>query len=273
MRTLTAQEIDRFRKRVYDYYLKYGRDLPWRKTGDPYKILISEVMLQQTQVPRVIEKYSEFLNVFPDIRALASAPLSEVLGVWQGLGYNRRALSLQKLAEVVVDQYDGMIPSTVEELMELPGVGPATAHAVCTFAHNQPAVFIETNIRTVFIHHFFKERDDVRDSEIRELVAQTLVRENPREWYYALMDYGVALKREHANPGRRSAHYQRQGPFKGSNRQIRGMILRALIERTRLTESQLMQQLDIAKESVKRNLHQLTRDGLVVKQGEYYSIA
>lgn len=271
---LSDGQIRRFRKQVYDYYRHHGRDLPWRKATDPYRILISEVMLQQTQVARVIERYERFIRTFPDIRSLAGASLREVLAIWQGLGYNRRALALKKLAEIVVARHDGQFPADVETLKVLSGIGDATASAICTFAFNEPTVFIETNVRTVFIHHFFRGRTDVTDAEIRPLVAQTLDTGNPRIWYYALMDYGAALKRERGNPSRQSAHYQRQGPFEGSNRQVRGAILRALVRKSRITEEALISELPFPPEAVRENLTQLAREGFIVREeGEGLSIA
>jgi A/G-specific adenine glycosylase len=269
---LSAQQIREFRERVYDYYRSHGRDLPWRNTDDPYRILISEIMLQQTQVARVIGKYERFIRAFPDIESVAGAPLRNILTLWQGLGYNRRALALKKAAQIVVAHYGGRIPSSIESLKALPGIGGVTAHAICVFAFNEPMVFIETNVRTVFIHHFFGNSTDVEDGEILPLVAQTLDPGNPRIWYYALMDYGVALKKRHGNPSRRSARYRRQSPFKGSNRQIRGMILQALLRTAGLSEDMIVERLPFGAEAVKRGLKQLEREGLILEKGGHISI-
>lgn len=257
---------------IYDHYDQYGRDLPWRKTEDPYAIVVSEIMLQQTQVNRVIDKYLEFIAAFPSVRSLAQVPLREVLRIWQGLGYNRRVLSLKKLADVVLADYDGEIPSDVRRLVKLPGIGPATAHSICAFAFNQPVVFIETNIRTVFIHHFFNDHNEVLDSEIRPLVEQTLDRDNPGRWYNALMDYGVALKKQFTNPGKKSAHYQKQAPFEGSNRQVRGAILKMLMKQRHYTQAQLIDRLPYDATVIKMNIKQLVKEGLVVKKRAYISI-
>jgi A/G-specific adenine glycosylase len=270
---LEDNQILAFRKTVYDHYRAHGRDLPWRMTSDPYHILVSEFMLQQTQVSRVIEKYGEFLRAFPDIESLARAPLREILNMWQGLGYNRRALSLKRAAEEVVSRYNGMLPASVASLISLPGIGNATACAVCAFAFNQPTVFIETNIRTVFIHHFFRNKREVKDGEILPLAGQTLDRENPHLWYHALMDYGAALKRRHGNPNTKSAQYRRQGRFEGSNRQIRGVILRVLVRKERTSERDLIRGTSLPSGAVRRNLTQLQKEGLIVKQGQYLSIA
>jgi A/G-specific adenine glycosylase len=270
---LRAEQVCEFRERVYDYYRSHGRDLPWRNTDDPYRILVSEIMLQQTQVARVIGKYEGFIRAFPDIESVACAPLRDILTLWQGLGYNRRALALKRSAHIVVVHHGGRIPSSIELLKALPGIGGVTAHAICIFAFSQPAVFIETNIRAVFIHHFFRNSTDVKDGEILPLVAQTLDPENPRIWYYALMDYGVALKKRHGNPSRRSARYRRQSPFEGSTRQIRGMILQALLETAGLSEDMLVKGIPFGAEAVRWSLKQLERDGLILKRGDHISIA
>ncbi|MFH1626215.1 MAG: A/G-specific adenine glycosylase [Pseudomonadota bacterium] len=270
---LEAEQIRNFQAKVYDYYRAHARRLTWRETNDPYKILISEIMLQQTQVARVIEKYEQFVRTFPDVESLERAPLRDVLGVWQGLGYNRRALALKRLAKTAVAEHEGKIPSSIDSLMALPGIGRTTAHAICAFAFNQPTVFIETNIRTVFIHHFFRKRSNVNDTEILPLVAQTVDSQNPRTWYYALMDYGAALKKTHTNPSRNSAHYQKQGPFQGSNRQIRGVILQTLLKKSRVSQVFLMRATTFPEESVRQNLKQLEKEGLIVKKGRYISIA
>ncbi len=187
------------------------------------------MMLQQTQVARVLAKYELFLARFPELPALAMAPLSVVLEVWQGLGYNRRALSLQRAAQTVIAEHEGRFPRSVSELRRLPGVGPATAAAVCVFAYGYPSVFIETNIRSAFLHHFFPGCVDVPDAHILPLIEATLDREDPRRWYYALMDYGVWLKKTNPNPSRRSRHHMTQTPFQGSRRQLRAQILRVML--------------------------------------------
>lgn len=226
---LTPGAAARFRQEIYQYFHQYGRQLPWRITRDPYHILVSEIMLQQTSVERVARNYERFLAAFPDVASLARAPLAEIMAAWQGLGYNRRALALRQIAQRLLAEFGGRLPETVETLRTLPGIGAATAGALAAFAFQQPVVFIETNIRRVFIHCFFAGKHGIRDQEILPLVGQTLDRKRPRAWYYALMDYGAGLKRLGPNPNRRSAHYQRQSPFTGSDRQIRGLILKTVL--------------------------------------------
>ena len=224
-----------FKAAVWAYYEASGRhDLPWRRPDgdgsfDPYKILVSEIMLQQTQVARVLPKYIQFLIQFPTAQTLAHAELGEVLAVWSGLGYNRRAKYLWQAAQDIINTFGGIFPRSSVDLISLPGVGVNTAGAVQAYAFNQAVVFLETNIQTVFIHHFFSNKISVSDTDIKGLVAQTLDSENPRVWYWALMDYGTYLKSSAGNASRRSKSYVKQSAFQGSSRQLRGAILRRLI--------------------------------------------
>ncbi len=269
---LTPAQVRTFRKKIYDYYRAQGRNLPWRKTRNPYRILISEVMLQQTQVERVLEKYAQFLAAFPAFPSLARAPLQKLLTVWQGMGYNRRALALKALAQKVVNEYHGKLPSDPENLLALPGIGEYTAGAVLAFAFNEPVVFMDTNIRRVFIHVFFHERENISDEDILPLVQQTIDASDPRKWYNALMDYGAMLKKKHGNPNRRSAHYARQGPFENSNRQVRGMILKTLVKEAPLTAARIVKMIGMETERVQKNLVQLEREGFIKKKGRNFTL-
>lgn len=219
-------EFELFRKTILDYYKKNKRSFPWRETTDPYKILVSEIMLQQTQTDRVVPKFNAFIAEFPDFQSLATAPLPSVLRLWSGLGYNRRALYLQRTAQVVSDNFNGVLPSDEKSLITLPGIGKYTAGAIMAFAFNARTVFIETNIRRVYIHFFFHDGDEIADTQLTPIIERTLPNENYREWYYALMDYGAYLAKTQINPNRRSKHYNKQSPFEGSHRQLRGKVLR-----------------------------------------------
>ena len=269
---VSAIRIRSFRRKVQAYYDTHGRDLPWRKRVTPYRVLVSEIMLQQTQVERVVEKYREFLAVFPDFTALAKAPAAKLLRIWSGMGYNRRALSLQKLAQAVVSEHRGRLPSDPAKLVKLPGIGPYTAGAVAAFAFDLPVVFMDTNIRRVFIHEFFKDREGVRDEELIPLIERALDRKDPRKWYNALMDYGTMLKQKHGNPNVRSAHYTRQSPFENSNRQARGSIVKILVSGSLLTAAQLVKKTGMDPERVKKNLVQLEKEGFIKKKGRTYFI-
>jgi len=203
----------------------HKRDLPWRRTHDPYKILVSEIMLQQTQVERVVPFYTRFIRQFPTPQKLARAPLSKVLKAWQGLGYNRRAVYLRRCAELL----------SKKSSEHLPGVGPYTAAAVEAFAFNKPTVFIETNIRTVFLHYCFHSQIlknmRISDKEILPLVEQALKKSKlpPREFYARLMDLGTLLKKQGVKLNSKSAYYIKQSKFEGSRRQKRAARLRALL--------------------------------------------
>lgn len=259
--------IKKFQKVIWDYFENNRRDFPWRNTTDPYNILVSELMLQQTQASRVVQKYEEFIKKFPDFVSLAEAYLHEVLQEWQGLGYNRRALYLKKAAEIVVKEFDGVLPDVPEELEQLPGIGRATASSIAAFAFNKPTVFIETNIRTVFIHFFFKHRQKISDKELLPYIKQTLDLKNPREWYFALIDYGVMLKKKFPRRNKKSAHYKKQSSFKGSNRELRGQMLKLLLKyappHRKISEKFLSRTLNISLAKVRANLMQFKKEGLV----------
>lgn len=219
---------DSFRRMIAKKGREHWRDMPWRDDTRPYYVLVSELMLQQTQVSRVIPKFEAFVKQFPDEQALARASLADVLKMWQGLGYNRRAKYLHDAARMMVQDSEGMMPTTQDELLRLPGVGKNTAGAIMAYAYDEPVVFVETNIRTVYIHHFFGDDEQVSDAAIIERLSATLDRDNPRGFYQALMDYGSWLKANGVRNTARSAHYVKQPSLHGSVRQIRGQIIAAL---------------------------------------------
>jgi A/G-specific adenine glycosylase len=271
-RILTTKEIKAFQGQIYAYYRSHCRDLPWRRTTNPYNIVVSEIMLQQTQVERVHGKYLEFINAFPDFKSLSKASQKDVLAMWQGLGYNRRALALKRLAENVVSMHGGALPRDVEVLISLPGIGKTTAGEILAFAFNIPTVFIETNIRRVFIHEFFDGKEDVKDTEILPLVEATVDSKHPREWYWALMDYGSMLKKNVENPNRRSAHYIRQTPFEGSDRRIRGLVLKRLLNHTPLSAEILIEETGVSLDHLKQILAGLVGEGFIREDNGLYNI-
>lgn len=259
---------------VWQYYKMHGRHaLPWRQTTNPYRILVSEIMLQQTQVDRVVPKYCEFLKLYPTAQKLAAAPLGDVLRAWQGLGYNRRAKFLHLAAQTVVIDLKGKWPKDEAGLRSLPGVGPYTAGAVLAFAYDQPVVLIETNVRQVYLHHFFKKTAEVHDTDIVKRVTETLQANNPRQWYWALMDYGAYLKQRYGSLNHQSKHYTKQSNFHGSDRQIRGAILKHLSTCNVLTAHALSVHLGTFKdERVAAQLARLVAEGLVHKNGNRYRL-
>lgn len=260
---MTTSKIREFQELVWDYYRDNARDMPWRANPNPYWVVVSEVMLQQTQVSRVLEKFPEFIDRFGSFEELAASRLADVITAWQGLGYNRRALNLHKLAKVVVDEYSGELPSDPVDLVRLPGIGPGTAGSIAAFAFDAPVVFIETNIRRVFIHHFFEDQVGIDDKQLLPLVAAALDQEAPREWYYALMDYGTYLAKTVPNPNRRSKHHVVQSQFEGSDRQVRGEILRLLVSKN-ISAKELFEQSMCSDEArFAKILDGLVKDGLV----------
>lgn len=273
-----AQALTLFRQQVWQYYQDYGRSMPWRDPGpdgsyDPYAIMVSEIMLQQTQVSRVLPKYKEWLTLFPDVATLAAAQQVTVLQAWSGLGYNRRARFLHQAAQAIVAQYDGVMPRTMAELVRLPGIGHNTAGAIMAYAYGKPVAYIETNIRTVFIHHFFRDSTAVEDKDILPLVQASLPTSVPshqnRVWYWALMDYGAYLKQQNGNNISQSAHYKKQSTFKGSIRQTRGAILRSLFDR-QLSRSELSQAIE--SHHFDKALDSLLKDSLVQQNGDHYHL-
>ncbi len=280
---LSAARLDAFTETVWEQGRELYRDLPWRNTYDPYAIFLSEVMLQQTQVSRVMGRWEQWLDTFPTIADLAAAPLPPVLELWQGMGYNRRALNLKRCAEEVVATYGGEIPSDKKALLALPGIGPSTSAGVRIFAFQQPDMYLETNVRAVFIHEFFDEHEVVSDKQLIPLVEATCpADERVRDWYYALLDYGAHLKKTMVNPTRKSKHYTRQSKFEGSHRQKRAYLLRRVIDDA-LTSEELARDLAQSEQEAGREapsleetraiLAELEREGFIVRQGDAWLCA
>ena len=230
----SADELAAFRTKVLARGAELYRDLPWRRTRYPYEIWISEVMLQQTQTTRVDGRWQRWLSRFPTVLALAGAESADVLAEWQGMGYNRRALALHRAARALAEA-GGELPADARALEALPGIGPATAAGICAFAFDLPGVYLETNVRAVFLHELFPNEEGVSDRTLVPLVRATCPPDasdpgdDPRTWYYALLDYGAYLKRTVPNPSRRSSGHARQSRFEGSHRQKRAELLRILL--------------------------------------------
>ena len=261
---MTSEVIQVFQDIIYSYFKQYGRNFPFRDKIKPYYVLISEIMLQQTQTSTVSEKFLNFIKSFPDFEALSKAPKQKLLKAWQGLGYNRRAIALKNIAEIIVNDYEGKLPDlSIEKLKEFPQIGHNTASSISTFAFNKPNIFIETNIRRVYIYFFFPKNNSVNDKDIMPLIEATVDKEQPREWYYALMDYGVMLKKTHPELNKRSAHYRKQAQFKGSNREIRGKILKILLNKKEILMTELQNQLKVENKRLISILNQLEKEGFI----------
>lgn len=243
------------------------RDMPWRRDTRGYYVLVSELMLQQTQVERVVPKFEQFILAFPDFESLAQAPLADVLTLWSGLGYNRRAKFLHESAKQIVAQHNAVLPPTRDQLVALPGVGVNTAGALLAYVYNQPVVFIETNIRTVLLYHFFEGERDVDDAHLREVLERVIDEENPREFYWAMMDYGSWLKRSGIKNIQASRQYRKQSPLKGSVREIRGKIIKHLANESPLTTRELQSRIDTGDGRYELAYNQLVKEGLVEQVG------
>lgn len=259
---------ERFREVVREFYEHSRRVMPWRETDDPYRILLSEFMLQQTQVSRVLPRYEAFLERFPTVESLAGAELSEVLDSWRGLGYNRRGKNLLECARIIVRDHAGRVPSEPKELSRLPGIGTYTAAAVAAFAFSRRVAVLETNIRRLVLHFFFPFREEpVSDAEVTRVVDRLVPGEGVREWYYALMDYGAAIGRMFPNANRRSRSYKKQSPFAGSVRQVRGQIVRALAGSGVCTLAELERMVGPTDERFLPAIQGLEADGMISLEG------
>jgi len=268
---MKSKDIKEFIQTVWNYYYTNKRTMPWRENTSGYYVFLSEIMLQQTQVERVKEKFDEFIDVFPDFESLASADFQNVLSLWSGLGYNRRARYLYDSARRICSEKNGVLPNDIEYLVSLSGIGISTASAILVYAFNVPYVFIETNVRTVFIYHFFKEKDSVSDKEIEDKLKITMDKTNPREWYWALMDYGTYLKKEYGNFNKKSKLYTKQSKFEGSLRQKRGLVLRLLLK-DNLTFEQIVEELHCDNVLTEQILDKLVEEKLIVKTDGFYTI-
>lgn len=260
-----------FRELLWEKARELYRTMPWRENTEPYYVLVSEIMLQQTQVDRVRPKFEAFIESFPTIESLAAAPLAEVLRLWTGLGYNRRAKFLHEAAKKIVNDFDGVFPKTSAELVTLPGVGKNTAGAILAYSFNEPVIFIETNVRTVYFYHFFHEQDVVHDTELSTIIEATIDHEHPREWYWAIMDYGSYLKKQGVGNIKKSQHYKKQSALKGSVREIRGQIIKQLTRRD-MSRLELAEHV-VVDERFEGALTGLIRDGLVSETDDQLHLA
>ncbi|MEZ5360719.1 MAG: Fe-S cluster assembly protein HesB [Candidatus Zixiibacteriota bacterium] len=259
MTAVTTRQIAAFRRKIWRFYKTHCRDLPFRNTTDPYHITVSELMLQQTQVERVIPKYLAWIKKWPNWASLANASTKAILAAWSGLGYNRRALHLHKLARVVTDDFGGQLPTERDALQKLPGIGPYTAGAILIFAYNKNIVTIDTNIRRVLLYEL-KLPVTLPKRELEQVALTVLPHGRSRDWHNALMDYGaLALPRNMNDIPPES----KQSKFEGSLRQIRGEIVRRLTEIDQIDMRSVAGSMDRSLEDVQKAALALAKDGLV----------
>jgi A/G-specific adenine glycosylase len=262
----SSQEIRDFQKKILSWYKKNKRDLPWRNTTDPYYILVSEFMLQQTQVSRVIDYYTRFLNKFPTVNHLARANRKTLLAFWSGLGYNNRAIRLQETAKIICKSYGGQVPGTYEELIAMPGIGDYIASAVLSFAYNISVPVVDINIRRVLMHEFSLS-DKIALRELKELAGKLIPRAKSTQWHNALMDYGASL---HIDVKKKIPPITKQSKFKGSDRELRGEILRRLLKNGKVEISDL--EMEFSGDRITRVVDSLIKDKLVKKNAGFVKI-
>lgn len=260
---LSQEKIEQFQKKVFSFYQEQKRDLPWRKTTDPYKILLSEFMLQQTQVVRVVPFYTRWIAKWSTIHALASASRTEVLQLWMGLGYNTRAVHLHNAAQKIVEDFNGDVLKAMKHYEELPGIGRYTSHAVQIFSANDDLVTVDTNIRRIFIHEF-QLSENVSDTVLWKLAEQCLPKGKSRDWHNALMDYGTLVVTSIKTGIKPKTQ---QNSFKGSDRQIRSQILRLLLKKDILVHD-LYNLIHIEQPRLKKILEKMKKEDLIeMKKG------
>ncbi len=257
--------------------------LPWRIDCSPYSVLLSEFMLQQTQVSRVVTYFNVFVQQWPNIDSLAKENFRGILQHWNGLGYNRRAKYLHDTAKSLSHKHDGRIPDTIADLIQLPGIGIYTASAICAFAFNKKSIVLETNIRKVIIYHFFKNESCITDNQINGVLEQLVnYVDDYRTWYWALMDYGVLLGKQVINPSQKSAGYKKQSNFKGSLRKIRGRVLEVLCRCNTMSEMRLKEAVkekvsddeyvDVFDEFFEKSIRSLVKEKILSYKGSAVSI-
>ncbi len=270
----TPEDLFAFKTLILTFYTEHGRSFTWRETSDPYAILVSEVMLQQTQTGRVVPKYKTFLSRWPSFSSLAEASTEELLSVWKGLGYNRRALNLRRSARMT-QLWDWTIPNDKALIESLPGVGKATSAAIRSFCFGEKSVYLETNIRRVLLTSFYPDEEEVKDKELELLLHElSLINEDMKIWYYALMDYGVLLKALFPNANKRSAHYTKQKKFENSNRQIRGLLIHLLTDTGSKKLSVIYGLLsNFEEERILNSLEQLEHEGFVQEKEGVYGLS
>ena len=263
---INQDSINAFHQRIFSWWKENKREFPWRKTTDPYKIMVSEIMLQQTQASHVASKYNNFIKRFPTLEKLAHASKAEILSLWSGLGYNRRALWLQEAARTIVEK--GVFPQTPKELEKLKGIGPYTAKSILIFAFNLDIATVDTNIRRILIAENFAT-EETSEKQLFEIANKLLPIGKSSDWHNALMDFGATFltaRKTGISPT------SKQSNFKDSDREKRGQILKYLLEEEKATFPELKNHLKIEKKRLETILEKMVKDGLLNKIDERYSI-
>lgn len=265
----------KFNNLLYTFYKENKRFFSFREIINPYHIFISEIMLQQTKITTVNNKFNSFIEVFPNFDSLSNSSLDLLLIKWKGLGYNRRAIYLKENAKKIVNEYNGILPQEKTILKSFLGIGEATASSIITYTYNIPTIFIETNIRAVFIYHFFLKnleyKEKITDKEIYPLIIDNIDLENPRVWYYALMDYGSFLKKKYPYLTKKSAAYKKQSPFQGSTREVRTKIIDILLKKKSISYENLCNQ--IQRNDLKKILDKLIKNNMINEENTIYSLS
>ena len=266
----SQEDVVAFQKKVMNWWAENARDLPWRRDPSPYNVLVSEIMLQQTQVSRVVLKFDEFMKEFPTIESLAKTNIKHLLKVWSGLGYNRRAIWLKEAAKQIVER--GEFPQSVKELQELKGIGPYTSRSVLIFAFNKDLAAVDTNIRRILIASGFAD-ETMSDRQLQPIAETVLLRGRSRDWHNALMDYGsLVLTSSKTN----ISPVTKQSCYEGSSRQVRGAVIRALTASDEIELENLMGLLDCEANETEliKIINKLVSDGMVeIVSDQRYRIA
>ncbi|MFW9851901.1 MAG: Fe-S cluster assembly protein HesB [Candidatus Thorarchaeota archaeon] len=265
-KAISPKRINDFQNKVFEWWSSNKREFPWRETTNPYYIMVSEIMLQQTQTSRVTNKFLEFIKKYPTPEVLVKAKKSDLLSTWSGLGYNRRALWLQEAAKQIIENKS--FPQTVKELQELKGVGKYTARSILIFAFNSDLATVDTNIRRILIAEGFAS-EETNERELFEIAEKMVPKGKARDWANALMDYG-AMKLTASKTGIKPI--SKQGKFTGSDRQYRGKILKILVNKKKITLDKLQDEIDLHEKKLDEILQKMIKEGLVANKGKQYFI-
>ncbi|NTU58207.1 MAG: Fe-S cluster assembly protein HesB [Chlorobiaceae bacterium] len=261
---MNSVSVEAFREKIFEFYRHKGRVFPWRLTRDRYAVMVSEIMLQQTQADRVVPRFTAWMERFPDVSALAAASLRDVLQLWSGLGYNARGQRLHRAAAIIVEEYGGRVPSDPSILIRLPGLGPYSSRSIPIFADNFDMATVDTNIRRVLIHEL-RLPESITPAGMLQVAGDILPKGRSRDWHNALMDFG-ALELTSRKTG--IAPLTRQSRFKGSRRWYRGELLRELLAAGELSRQGLEERHADCRYGIGTIVDALVREGLVEEYGD-----